>query len=152
MLEKIKSEYSSQVAVFLKFDNTLAHKIYAGSDIFLMPSRFEPCGLGQLISLKYGTVPVVRETGGLADTIRDLETDKKGNGFSFKEYSSHALIDAVKRSIELYKKKRSWKPLVQRIMKEDWSWKTSAKEYLKLYDLAKSNRTASAKTFTLTAV
>lgn len=136
LLEKLKKEFPSQIAVFLKFDNTLAHRIYAGSDIFLMPSRFEPCGLGQLISLKYGTIPLVRSTGGLADTISDVDTDKKGNGFSFEEYTETAMINTVKRAVELYKKKRSWKTLVERAMKEDWSWESSAKEYLKLYEKA----------------
>lgn len=136
ILNNIKKEFPFQVAAFLKFDNELAHKIYAGSDFFLMPSRYEPCGLGQLISLKYGTIPIVRETGGLADTIKDIDTNENGNGFSFSDYSASALITTVKRGLEWYKESSKWKSFISRVMKENWSWDTSSKEYIRLYKQA----------------
>ncbi len=123
------------VAAFLKYDEALAHRIYAGSDFFLMPSKFEPCGLGQMISLRYGTVPVVRATGGLADTVTDVDRDpKRGNGFVFSEYKSEAFVDATRRAVEFFRKRRGWKSLQQRAMSADLSWKASAKRYVQWYE------------------
>ncbi|HEX9059421.1 MAG TPA: glycosyltransferase, partial [Clostridia bacterium] len=112
--------------------------IYAGSDIFLMPSKFEPCGLGQLISLRYGTIPVVRSTGGLVDTIKDYTLDpKKGNGFSFTEFSKDKFYDALMRAIKLYKQSPAkWQELVGRALKLDFSWNASAEKYMDLYKKA----------------
>jgi len=109
--------------------------IYAGSDMFLMPSRFEPCGLGQIISLRYGTVPIVRATGGLAETIIDYNADKEnGNGFSFAEFSSDAMLDAIDRAVYVYSNCPDvWQTLVRRAMKMDFSWDSSAKKYEELY-------------------
>jgi len=128
------SRKSDKIKVILRHDEKLAHKIYAGSDIFLMPSLFEPCGLGQLISLKYGTIPVVRKTGGLADTIIDFDGDKKkGNGFVFEKPTSVALGRAVRRALAAYKRKGVWRGLVERAMRADHSWERSAREYIELY-------------------
>jgi starch synthase len=118
----------------LKFDDALAHKIYAGSDIFLMPSRYEPCGLGQLISLRYGTIPLVFKTGGLADTVNSE------NGFIFDNYSKLELVKTVKKAIAAFKKKPSWNKLVAKAIKCNFSWELSAKKYLDLYAKAKAKK------------
>ncbi|HEY5539482.1 MAG TPA: glycogen synthase GlgA [Thermoplasmata archaeon] len=124
-----------EFVAFLKYDEALAHRIYAGSDFFLMPSKFEPCGLGQMISLRYGTVPIVRATGGLSDTIVDVSADPaKGNGFTFETYTPAALLDATRKAIDCYRGGRGWKALVQRAMTRDLSWGASAKEYGALYE------------------
>jgi starch synthase len=124
-------------AAFLKYDEALAHRIYAGSDFFLMPSKFEPCGLGQTISLRYGTVPIVRATGGLADTVVDVsQNPKRGNGFVFSEYKAEALIETTRRAVEFYRRKRGWKLLQQKAMSANLSWKASAKQYVRWYERA----------------
>lgn len=129
--------YPDRLGVNLTYDNALAHKIYAGSDIFLMPSRYEPCGLGQLISLRYGTIPVVRATGGLKDTISEFDPiSGSGNGFVFEDYSATALFAAIKRALSIYREEWVWKRLMENGMKEDFSWNASGNEYLKLYELA----------------
>jgi starch synthase len=122
----------------LGFDAGLAQRIYAGSDLFLMPSRFEPCGLGQLISFRYGTIPVVHAVGGLAETVRDVDADPKtGNGFSFAGYASKAFADAIDRSMTRFRADGTpWRELVQRVMREDHSWGASAKRYVDLYKRA----------------
>ena len=121
-------------AVRFVYDNALAHKIEAGSDIFLMPSRFEPCGLNQLYSLRYGTVPVVRAVGGLDDTIVDYdEASATGTGFKFAEYTPEALFRTLRRALATYQRKREWHELVGRIMTLDFSWNRSAHLYLELY-------------------
>lgn len=117
------------------FDEELAKQIYAGSDIFLMPSKFEPCGLAQMISMKYGTIPVARKTGGLIDTITDFFVDNKnGNGFLFEEYSPDALVMTLKRVLEIYKNKFIWQNIVFNAMKNDFSWDLSAEKYIELYN------------------
>src|SRR3989454_7539961 len=124
----------SDLIVWLKYDEALAHRIYAGSDFFLMPSKFEPCGLGQMISLRYGTIPIVRATGGLADTVSDVGANPKtGNGFVFTDYTPGALADAVRRAVEFYRMRRGWRPLQQRAMGRDLSWSASAQTYADLY-------------------
>ena len=124
---------------YVKYDESLAHRIYAGSDFFLMPSRFEPCGLGQEISLRYGTIPIVRATGGLRDTVLDVSADaKNGNGFVFEEYKPAALVGAIGRAVEFYRKKQGWKPLQQRAMTRDLSWGASARAYADLYRSARA--------------
>jgi starch synthase len=134
LFEDLQTKHPDRTKVNLAFDNTLAHQIEAGADMFLMPSRYEPCGLNQLYSLKYGTVPVARKTGGLADTIIDETTNKgKGTGFLFEEYEGEALLKCVQDALAFYRNKRSWKSLMKRGMKKDFSWKKSAKEYLALY-------------------
>jgi len=125
---------SDKIKIILRHDEKLAHRIYAGSDISLMPSLFEPCGLSQLISLRYGTIPVVRKTGGLADTIIDFDRDmKRGNGFVFEKPTSTALERAIRRALTAYRWKKVWTRLVERAMREDHSWERSAREYVQLY-------------------
>lgn len=128
---EMKKKYPEHIGVNLGFDAALAQLIYAGSDMFFMPSRYEPCGLGQLISYKYGTIPVVRKTGGLADTVDDEVT-----GFVFEEYSASALHDAVTRAVSLYQDKKKWRNMVQKVMKLDYSWNVSARKYVDLYKKA----------------
>ena len=126
--------YPGQLAAHLKFDARLAKRIYAASDVFLMPSRYEPCGLGQLISFRYGTVPLVRETGGLADTVVNFDPKSgEGNGFVFKEYETKAFLEAVDRTLRAYGDPKVWTQLVKNGMKCDFSWQSSAKQYVELY-------------------
>jgi len=122
------------VGARLEFSTMLARHVYAGADMFLMPSRYEPCGLGQMIALAYGTVPIVRRTGGLADTIRTTGT--KVNGFNFQDYSAEALIDAINRALRAYADKQRWQRLVANAFASDYSWAASAKRYEKLYKAA----------------
>ncbi|MBQ4109089.1 MAG: glycosyltransferase, partial [Clostridia bacterium] len=119
---------------FLEFNKDLSKKIYAGSDIFLMPSKSEPCGLSQMISSAYGTVPVVREAGGLYDTIKPYnEYNGEGNGFTFANYNAHEMKDAVARAISLFHNKEKWEKLVRATMEADFSWSASAEKYIELY-------------------
>jgi len=137
LFNTLKKEYSQKLGVLIAFNNATAHKIEAGSDLFLMPSQYEPCGLNQMYSLKYGTVPVVRATGGLDDTIQDFDLKAgKGNGFKFSEYSSKALLKTVKMAIDVFEDKQKWLKIMKNGMNEDHSWKTSAKEYVNLYETA----------------
>lgn len=137
----IKQRYPSRVAVFLTFNSALAQKIYAGSDIFLMPSRFEPCGLGQMLAMRYGSVPIVRETGGLKDTVSNFNPrTTEGNGFTFKKYDAMAMYTAIVRAVENYQYEDIWKNLIQRGMNADFSWKNSAGKYVDLYWRALTNR------------
>jgi starch synthase len=135
---KLRERYPSRLFLTLGFDAGLAQRIYAGCDLFLMPSRFEPCGLGQLISLRYGTIPVVRAVGGLADTVRDLdEHPRDGNGFSFTQYDRTAFSGALARALRAYRRDGDlWNELRGRAMHEDHSWTTSAKQYVEVYKLA----------------
>ncbi|WP_461205950.1 glycogen synthase GlgA [Clostridium sp. DL1XJH146] len=127
-------KYPNKMSSNIYFDANLANKIYASSDMFLMPSRFEPCGLGQLISLRYGTIPVVRETGGLNDTVQAYnEFIDEGNGFSFTSYNAHDLLYSIRRAIGFYWNKNIWDNLVKRAMEGDYSWEKSAKEYIDMY-------------------
>jgi starch synthase len=130
----LTKRFPHKAMVLLKFDAALAQKIYGGSDMFLMPSRFEPCGLGQLIAMRYGSVPVVRATGGLADTVTEYDPAKgKGTGFVFSDYSGDALWGALERALDVFRDKRAWRGLQERGMKADWSWNASAKKYDELY-------------------
>jgi starch synthase len=129
--------FPEKLSASIKFDNTLAHMIYAGSDMFLMPSYFEPCGLGQLIALKYGTVPVVRETGGLADTVKCYNfKEKKGNGFSYAGYYATDLFNTIRVAVDTFKNQQVWKKIQNNGMKEDFSWEHSAERYVDLYNNA----------------
>jgi starch synthase len=133
----LSKKYSKSFAVKIAYDNSLAHLIEAGADAFLMPSRYEPCGLNQIYSLKYGTVPVVRAVGGLEDTIRDdAASPDLATGFKFDEYSEEAMVGALKRALALYHNKDAWLALVKRCMQEDFSWEKSATEYAALYKKA----------------
>jgi starch synthase len=138
MLQKAAIQNPDKIAVYFGYSEEIAHLIEAGSDIFLMPSRYEPCGLNQIYSLKYGTVPVVRKTGGLADTVQDWNEYNQfgqdiGNGFSFYEYSGDALLRSVERAINDFQNKHVWRKIQQNGMEKDYSWKHSAEEYVKLY-------------------
>ena len=118
----------------IMFSNELAHKVYAACDLFLMPSMFEPCGLSQMISLAYGTIPIVRETGGLKDSIQPYnEFTGEGNGFSFYPYSAHDMMHTVRYAIQIFSDKKVWTELVKNAMKQDFSWSESAKQYQDMY-------------------
>ncbi len=129
---EMSKKYPDKVAIKLGFDNTLAHKIYAGADLFLMPSKSEPCGLSQLVALRYGTIPIVRQTGGLNDTVSD-SGDGLGNGFAFSTYNAHDMQNAVWRAIGGFEDKKGFEILQKRAMACDNSWKTSANSYVRLY-------------------
>lgn len=139
MFRDLAYRYPEKVSANILFDNGLAHKIYAASDLFLMPSQFEPCGLGQLIALRYGSLPIVRETGGLKDTVVPFDEEtSEGTGFTFANYNAHEMLFKIEEAVELYKDKRLWMNLVRNAMKQDFSWKSSANQYIELYaDLAK---------------
>jgi starch synthase len=131
----LKDKHPGSVGLLLGFDNALAHKIEAGSDMFLMPSRYEPCGLNQMYSLKYGTIPVVRAVGGLDDTIEDYASiSGRRNGFKFTEYTSHAMLEAVARALDVFKNRPAWKKLIKNAMECDFSWGASARNYSALYE------------------
>jgi len=133
-LTEMATRYPQQMGLFIGFDEAIARLVYAGCDMFLMPSLYEPCGLGQMIAMRYGAVPVVRHTGGLVDTVPELSLDlSKGSGFVFKEYTPEALISAVARSREAYQNRKAWTQLMQRVMKLDFSWQNSAKKYESAY-------------------
>jgi len=131
------ARYPKAISVNRGFQEALGRRIYAGADLFLMPSRYEPCGLGQMIALRYGTLPVVRATGGLADTIRDLDEDPdRGNGFSFEAFDASALLATLRRALRHYENEKLWTRWVRRAMREDSSWKSSAGRYLDVYEQA----------------
>ena len=135
LFRDLSQRYKSKVAVRIAYNNALAHKIEAGSDMFLMPSRYEPCGLNQIYSLRYGTVPVVRSTGGLDDTIQDYDpASGKGTGFKFSDYTGPELLKTVQRALAAFSDPAQWKRVMQSGMKQDFSWGSSAREYVKLYN------------------
>jgi starch synthase len=137
LLRRIGEKYPKKAGIRLAYDNTLAHKIEAGADMFLMPSRYEPCGLNQIYSLKYGTVPIVRATGGLNDTIKIFQPKADtGTGIKFSAYKSENLLNAIKTALKAYQDKKVWQALMIRGMQEDFSWDASAKDYEKLYKKA----------------
>ncbi|WP_442595665.1 glycogen synthase GlgA [Neobacillus sp. D3-1R] len=128
------AQYPDKLKVHIGFDEALAHKIYAGADLFLMPSLFEPCGLGQLIAMKYGAIPIVRETGGLNDTVHSLnEITGEGNGFSFQHFNAHDMLYTIRRAFHFYHQKPVWEKLVHSAMSKDYSWAQSAFKYNQLY-------------------
>jgi starch synthase len=134
----------AKVAVRIGYDDALAHRIEAGADIFLMPSRYEPCGLNQIYSLKYGTVPVVRATGGLDDTIEEWNsTQQTGTGFKFKGLSSGVLLGAIDRALAAFEDKKGWKRLMLNGMARNYSWEQPAREYAAAYEEAARRRRAS---------
>lgn len=124
--------YPDKVSATIGFVPELSHKIYAGADMFLMPSQSEPCGLAQMIAMRYGTIPIVRETGGLRDSVRDNGSEN-GNGFTFKSYSAYDMLDAVKRAKAVYDTSFEWKKLIKRAMECDYSWSASADAYIEMY-------------------
>ncbi len=134
LLTNASKRYPDRMRILLQYDEKLAKRIYAGCDMFLMPSHYEPCGLSQMISLRYGTVPIVRKTGGLADTVENYNPRTgRGTGFVFDEYSSGALVRCLDRAIAVYSDVGAWRRLMQTGMKQDFSWQQSAKEYESIY-------------------
>jgi starch synthase len=134
LFRRLAEEYPEKIAVRIAYDNTLAHKIEGGADMFLMPSRYEPCGLNQIYSLKYGTVPVVRATGGLDDTIEPWDpASGAGTGFKFWDYTGEALLDTVRAALKAYQDRDGWQRLMRNGMAQDFSWDASAREYVALY-------------------
>lgn len=133
--KSFQGRHPNKISANIKFSNELAHKIYAASDMFLMPSLFEPCGLGQLIALRYGSIPIVRETGGLKDTVTPYnEYDETGNGFGFKNYRFEELLNIIKYALKIYENKDKWNNIVRQAMSADNSWEKSAKEYIEIYN------------------
>lgn len=145
LFRELAHKLPQKVGTYIGYNNELSHLIEAGADMFLMPSRYEPCGLNQIYSLKYGTVPIVKKTGGLADTVHDwdelisfgLET---GTGFSFSDHTGYALLTSVQRALNNFKNKTVWKKIQLNGMAKDYSWKHSAEQYIELYRLAKKKR------------
>jgi starch synthase len=138
-------EHPGRVVVRLGYDEALARRIFGGADAFLMPSRYEPCGLGQLMALRYGAVPIVRRTGGLADTVREFQPGRRaGTGFTFEGFAVEELLAAIRRAIEVHRQPALWAALVRNAMAEDYSWEASAREYVTLY--RKAVRTHAAQT------
>lgn len=134
VLSGYAGRYPHKMAVRLGFDEAGARRIYAGADLFLMPSRFEPCGISQLIAMRYGTLPVVRETGGLKDTVQPYNVyTGEGNGFSFAQYTTHDMVMAVRRALEVYREPDRWKRLVKQALAGDYGWNGSARQYMALY-------------------
>jgi starch synthase len=134
MFQSLAARYPEQVAVFLTFNTELARRIYAGSDMFLMPSRFEPCGTSQMNAMRYGCIPIVRQVGGLADTVQEYNPSSgEGNGFVFKNYDPWEFFAAVVRALALYRFKNIWQTLQRRGMEADHSWNASAKCYVDVY-------------------
>ena len=145
LFRRLNKQYPQKFAVKVAYDNAIAHKIEAGSDMFLMPSRYEPCGLNQIYSLKYGTVPVVRATGGLDDTIEPFDPKTgKGTGFKFSEYSGEALLQTIRAALAAFEDKPSWQKLMRNGMAKDFSWNASAREYVRVYERVRQLRTATA--------
>jgi starch synthase len=133
-LSDLALAYPEQMRVLLTFDDALARRIYAGSDLFLMPSRYEPCGLGQMHALRYGSVPVVRRTGGLADTVVDyVPRTGRGTGFVFDAYTPGALTACIRRAVGVFRRPAAWRRIMRSGMQADFSWTRSAQEYVAVY-------------------
>ena len=123
---------SKNIRARLEYSAELCNKIYAGADMFLMPSRFEPCGLSQLIAMKYGTIPIVRATGGLENTVNGYPTENT-TGFKFYNYNAHDMLNSIEQAISIYKNKKEWENIIKNAMQQDFSWLKSAKEYKEIY-------------------
>jgi len=147
MFRQLSQKYPEKISAYIGFNNVLPHLIEAGADMFLMPSHYEPCGLNQIYSLKYGTIPIVRKTGGLADTVQDwFETksngSNEGTGFSFEEPNSYNLFQTVQKAVNLFANKETWMKIQHNGMLKDFSWHSSAEKYIKLYEFALKKRLA----------
>jgi starch synthase len=137
LLKEYSKKYSDNVSANILFDNTLAQRIYAASDMFLMPSEFEPCGIGQLIALRYGSIPIVRKTGGLKDTINNYDENPScATGFQFNNLNSAELMDSIVKALNIYNDKNEWSKLIKNAMSVDNSWSSSARSYIELYKTA----------------
>ncbi|MBO4538740.1 MAG: glycogen/starch synthase, partial [Clostridia bacterium] len=133
-LQEVARRYGNKLAVIINFSKDIAGKIYAGSDMFLMPSKFEPCGLSQMIAMRYGSVPIVRETGGLKDTVIPFNpVEKSGRGFTFKTYNAYDMLDAIHRAVGTYYNKDEWMACVKNAMTGEYGWEQSAAKYIELY-------------------
>jgi starch synthase len=145
MFVRLNKQFPNKIAVKVAYNNAIAHKIEAGADMFLMPSRYEPCGLNQIYSLKYGTVPIVRATGGLDDTIENWDARTgKGTGFKFTEYNGESLLLTVKHALQAFRDQTSWQVLMRNGMNKDFSWNVSAREYGRVYERVRQMRVTSA--------
>jgi starch synthase len=145
LFRRLNKQFPQKFAVKVAYDNKVAHKIEAGADMFLMPSRYEPCGLNQIYSLKYGTMPVVRATGGLDDTIENWDPQtRKGTGFKFTDYSGEALLATIRLALQAYRDQERWRALMRNGMSRDFSWSASAREYLKVYERVRQLRSVTA--------
>jgi starch synthase len=145
LFRRLNKQFPKKFALKVAYDNKIAHKIEAGADMFLMPSRYEPCGLNQIYSLKFGTVPVVRATGGLDDTIENWDPHtRKGTGFKFTEYTGEALLATLRAALHAFRDKESWQALMRNGMNKDFSWTASAREYVKIYDRVRQLRSVTA--------
>ena len=145
MFQRLHRQFPNKIAIKVAYDNAIAHKIEAGADMFLMPSRYEPCGLNQIYSLKYGTVPIVRATGGLDDTIEPWDARSgKGTGFKFSDYTGEALLLTIKQALGSFRDQTAWQTLMRNGMTRDFSWGVSAREYGKVYEKVRQMRTAAA--------
>jgi starch synthase len=145
MFLRLSKQFPNKIAVKVAYDNAIAHKVEAGADMFLMPSRYEPCGLNQIYSLKYGTVPIVRATGGLDDTIESWDARSgKGTGFKFHDYNGEALLLTVKTALDAFRDQTSWQVLMRNGMSKDFSWNASARDYGKVYEKVRHMRGATA--------
>ncbi len=143
LFRRLNKQFPQKFSVKIAYDNKIAHKIEAGADMFLMPSRYEPCGLNQIYSLKYGTVPIVRATGGLDDTIENFDpATGKGTGFKFSEYSGEALLETIHKALLVFKDRAAWTQVMKNGMGKDFSWTASAREYAKVYERACAMRAA----------
>jgi starch synthase len=141
LFRRTQSKHPNKLAIYFGFNDGLARRIYAGSDMYLMPSRFEPCGLSQLIALRYRSVPIVRETGGLKDTIQPFnEYTGKGNGFSFTHYNAHDLLYTIERALTFYEDQTTWEAIVGNLAKSNFSWSRSARRYMEVYNEIRSHR------------
>ena len=141
LFRRLNRQYPSKFAVKIAYDNALAHMVEAGSDMFLMPSRYEPCGLNQIYSLRYGTVPVVRATGGLDDTIEQWDPRTgKGTGFKFSDYNPESLLDTIRVALAAYKDRTAWERLMRNGMSRDFSWAASARKYVEVYERVRATR------------
>ncbi len=143
LFRRLNKQFPGKFAVHVAYDNALAHKIEAGADMFLMPSHYEPCGMNQIYSLKYGTVPIVHAVGGLDDTVESWVPETgKGNGFKFTEYTPEALLAAVQLALKTFQDKVTWKKLMRTGMACDFSWAVSAREYIRVYERVRGMRAA----------
>jgi starch synthase len=134
MLKKAAEKFPKKIGYLFEFEHSLPHLLYAGSDSTLIPSKFEPCGIVQMEAMRYGSIPIARKTGGLADTIKNFKPEKdEGDGFLFKEYDPYALFATICKAQAIFQLKEEWKKLVKRAMEKDFSWEKSAKEYISLF-------------------
>jgi len=148
MMRDLAATHPGKLSVKVTYDNALAHKVEAGADIFLMPSRYEPCGLNQIYSLRYGTVPVVRATGGLDDTIEAFDpATGRGTGFKFQPYDAAGLLGAMRKALAIFQNEPvTWRRIQTNGMAQDFSWQVSAIEYARLYEVARKSRNRKAVT------